>query len=139
MKEGKNVFVWGTFDILHEGHGEYFEAARALGDNLYAIALPDKYLAEHKKRIVQGEDVRKKNLLNYPLLSGTFIDSLHDNFRCFTSVRPDVFCFGYDQKTEWEDKLIDYLKKHFPECEIVRLPAFAKGIHSSHLRNPKLK
>ncbi|KKU90842.1 MAG: FAD synthase [Candidatus Jorgensenbacteria bacterium GW2011_GWA1_48_11] len=133
-KIGGNVFVWGTFDIIHDGHLSFFKAAKALGDRLYVIVLPDKYLADHKRGIAKKENIRRENLLNNPIIDGVFIDSLHDGFSCFEKVKLDIFCFGYDQNNEWQNKLREYLVKNFPKCRIIQLPEFAGGIHSSHFR-----
>ena len=37
----KTVFAWRTFDLLHAGHIEYLEKARALGDYLIGAIYSD--------------------------------------------------------------------------------------------------
>jgi cytidyltransferase-like protein len=45
----KTVFVSGCYDLLHAGHVEFLQAARALGDRL-AVCIPtDGVLRAHRK------------------------------------------------------------------------------------------
>jgi cytidyltransferase-like protein len=46
----KKVFVSGCYDILHAGHLQFFEEARALGDHLTVSFASDEVLWIHKKR-----------------------------------------------------------------------------------------
>jgi D-beta-D-heptose 7-phosphate kinase/D-beta-D-heptose 1-phosphate adenosyltransferase len=42
-KQGlKTVFAWGTFDLLHRGHIDYLNKARALGDYLIVGVYSDR-------------------------------------------------------------------------------------------------
>ena len=121
--------MWGTFDILHKGHQASFKEASTLG-NLHIILIPD-YRIKEAKNIINNENKRKNNLLKVKLIKEVFIDCLPD-FQCFENIEPHIFAIGYDQKTEWEDKLKLYLKNNFPNCKIITLRKHGK-IHSSHL------
>ena len=46
----KKVFVSGVFDILHGGHVEFFNQAKALGDHLTVCIPTDEVLFIHKRR-----------------------------------------------------------------------------------------
>ena len=46
----KKVFVSGCFDVLHGGHLEFFEQAKALGDYLIVCLPSDPVLLLHKNR-----------------------------------------------------------------------------------------
>jgi len=46
----RRVFVSGCYDILHAGHVQFFNEARALGDHLTVCFASDEVLWTHKKR-----------------------------------------------------------------------------------------
>ncbi|MEK7609657.1 MAG: adenylyltransferase/cytidyltransferase family protein [Patescibacteria group bacterium] len=50
QKSGKKVFVSGCYDILHAGHVQFFEDAKALGDHLTVCFASDEVLLLAKKR-----------------------------------------------------------------------------------------
>ena len=46
----KTVFVSGCYDILHAGHVQFFNEAKALGDHLTVCFASDEILWKHKNR-----------------------------------------------------------------------------------------
>jgi FAD synthetase len=128
--DSKNVFVWGTFDLIHEGHMNFLTKAKKLG-KLHVVIIPS--LRKTEKKLFHTDQQRLQNLLNTGTVDKVFIDSYPDGMKCFTRTKPDVFALGYDQKTEWETLLTDLLKIHYPDCEVVRLRR-SGNIHSSILK-----
>ena len=59
----KKVFVSGCYDILHAGHIQFFEEARALGDHLTVSFASEDVLWVHKQRRPSIPDAHKKVLL----------------------------------------------------------------------------
>lgn len=57
----KNIFVNGTFDILHPGHVQLLNYARSLGDSLIVAIDSDRRVQELKgtSRPINSEDDRK--------------------------------------------------------------------------------
>lgn len=57
----KNIFVNGTFDILHPGHVQLLNYARSLGDSLIVAIDSDRRVRELKgaSRPINSEDDRK--------------------------------------------------------------------------------
>lgn len=127
----KNVFVWGTFDIIHQGHISFLEKASQYG-NLYVILMPDARIRLVKKNYYD-ENQRKDNLLKINYVKDVFISSLPDNLECLDLIKPDLFVFGYDQRTEWESSLIGYLKDKGIDCNFIWFEKFG-DVHSSDLR-----
>jgi cytidyltransferase-like protein len=127
----KNVFVWGAFDILHEGHFKLFDEVNKFG-KLFIIVLPDDVIAEDKKTYYTAEE-RQGNLLKTGCSEDVYIDAL-PNMHCFDITSPDVFCFGYDQSKEWTEKMKSYLRTNFPKCELMHMKEYS-DVHSSELRD----
>ena len=46
----KTIFVSGCYDILHAGHVQFFNEAKALGDHLTVCFASDEILWKHKNR-----------------------------------------------------------------------------------------
>ena len=59
----KKVFVSGCYDIVHAGHIQFFEEARALGDYLIVSFASEPVLWHHKQRKPSIPDEHKKVLL----------------------------------------------------------------------------
>lgn len=116
----KKVLCFGTFDILHQGHKEFFEDAKKQGNFLGVIVISDKTVYENKKHYpVNNQETRAKNLKQIKVIDEVIQvgDNLNSNLRLIKSFSPDVIAFGYDQKTEIENQIINYLnsRKLFPE------------------------
>lgn len=129
----KNVFVWGTFDILHDGHREFLTRAGQYG-KVHVLLMPNLRVWPFKN-LYYDEVTRQKNLLETGLVENVIIDcfSSSGELKTLDKIKPDVFVFGYDQKTEWEDKLQKYLKQKGISCEVIWLEKFGE-VHSSDLR-----
>jgi cytidyltransferase-like protein len=129
------VAVYGTFDILHEGHFEFLRKARQYGDWLGVILIARKFVMENKALApIHTVHERRDALLRTGLVDAVFVDSVSQGLRCLDIIEPDIFCLGYDQTTVWEEILQSLLSTRFPRCRMKRLPMFANGIHSRHLR-----
>ena len=59
----KKIFVSGCYDILHAGHVQFFNEAKALGDHLTVCFASDKVLWKHKKRHSSIPQEHKKALI----------------------------------------------------------------------------
>jgi len=139
LSKSKIVMVWGTFDALHKGHIEFLRHAKSLvgeSGELYVIVVPDNIVQKNKGRFpYENEAKRKSNLEKLDCVDKVFIDSFEQNALVkIEKIRPDIFCFGYDQTTIWEDKLVKYLMKMGATTKVVRLRKYADGIHSSQIK-----
>jgi cytidyltransferase-like protein len=56
----KIMIVSGYFDPIHDGHIEYFEKSKALGDKLIVILNNDKQTSLKKGKPFMNENVRKR-------------------------------------------------------------------------------
>lgn len=143
-KEYKKVFVWGTFDCLHQGHKEFLLRAKQLGE-LYVIIIPShiKYINsgyfplksefKRKNELIQFGKVKIKNLIE-----NVFIDCFTYGLKTLLTIQPDIFCFGYDQTKIWDKLLIQYLNYFSINPTIVTLPTNGNGIHSSQIHSYKI-
>lgn len=97
------VFVSGCFDVLHFGHLEFFNQAKALGDYLIVSFASDQSLLIHKKRkpsLPQQHKIdllKSLNMVNKVMVSNDDIEGL-DFKSNFLHVMPDILAVTEDDK-----------------------------------------
>ncbi len=99
----KKIFVSGCYDILHAGHLQFFEEARALGDHLTVCFASAEVLWHHKRRKPSIPDEHKRALLQGlrmvdEVIAGTGLREGLDFEEDFRRLRPDVLVVTEDDK-----------------------------------------
>jgi rfaE bifunctional protein nucleotidyltransferase chain/domain len=98
----KIVFTNGCFDILHLGHVEYLNEAKAQGDVLVVGLNSDQSVRELKgeDRPVNNEEDRKLMLLNLKSVDCVQIFTEQTPLSIIKLIKPDVLVKGGDWKPE---------------------------------------
>ena len=99
------IFVNGTFDILHPGHVQLLNYAKSLGDTLTVGIDSDRRVQEKKgpTRPVNSVGDRAYMLQNLKAVDYIVIfDSDEELERCIKTVKPDIMVVGSD----WKDKSV---------------------------------
>lgn len=101
-KNKKIVFTNGCFDLLHLGHVEYLNEARALGDCLIVAINSDESVRKIKgsNRPINNEEDRKKMLLNLRAVDCVQIFKDETPLQIIKQIRPKVLVKGGDWKKE---------------------------------------
>jgi cytidyltransferase-like protein len=99
----KKVFVSGCYDILHAGHLQFFEEARALGDYLIVSFASAEVLWHHKRRKPSIPDEHKQVLLQgLRMIDEVIITHGHkeglDFEEDFLRIKPDFLIVTEDDK-----------------------------------------
>jgi len=127
----KKVMVFGTFDILHKGHLNFFKQARKHGDYLIAVVARDKTVKEIKGILPHHkEKIRLKNVKKHA--DKAVLGMLKNKYKVIEKFKPDIICLGYDQIS-----FIKGLKKF--NISIKRLKPYKAHIHKSNKLRKKLK
>lgn len=101
----KNIFVNGTFDILHPGHIKLLNYAKSLGDTLTVGIDSDDRVREKKgpTRPINSVDDRAYMLRNLEAVDYIVVfDSDEELESCIKAVKPDIMVVGSD----WKDKSV---------------------------------
>ena len=94
--------VFGTFDLLHKGHLNFFEQARKHGDYLIIVVARDKTVKKIKARLPHHKE--KKRLKDVrPFADKAVLGYIRDRYKVIKNLRPDIICLGYDQKVNEEE------------------------------------
>ncbi len=92
--------VFGTFDILHEGHKNFFKQAREFGNYLIVVAARDRTVLKVKGKLpLNNEKIRLNNIIKSNLADKAILGDLKDKYKKIKELKPDVVCLGYDQNS----------------------------------------
>jgi D-beta-D-heptose 7-phosphate kinase/D-beta-D-heptose 1-phosphate adenosyltransferase len=96
-----NVFVNGTFDVLHLGHLSLLNHSRGLGDKLFVGLDSDRRVSEKKglSRPINNVYERQQMLLNLKAVGEVMIFDSDEELRMLVKqIRPGIMVVGSD----WE-------------------------------------
>ena len=120
----KTVMIFGTFDILHQGHLNLFKQARKYGDRLVAVVARDARVKNIKSReSLYTEKERKYFLEQIRLVDKVVLGDTKDVYKRIREIKPDVIVLGYDQM-HFTDKLSEKIKEFRLKTRIVRARAY---------------
>jgi FAD synthetase len=114
----KKILIFGTFDLLHEGHKNLFEQAKKYGELIAVIALDETVKKIKGKYPKQKQEIRKKEVEKY--VKKVYLGKKGNKYKIIKEINPDIICLGYDQQT-FTEKLkelgikIIKLKPYHPE------------------------
>jgi FAD synthetase len=127
------VMAGGSFDIIHPGHLETLEQARALGDSLIVSVARDATYRRNKKREPQhNEALRQKLVSSLHIVDMAVLGSEHDILETAVMLEPDIVALGYDQ-THSETLIQDDLLKRGLKVKVVRLRSSIPEVKTSSL------
>lgn len=112
----KKVITYGTYDMLHYGHINLLERAKALGDYLIVALSTDEFNWNSKQKKCYFSYEQRKKLLEAIRCVDLVIpeNCWEQKIEDVKEFKVDTFVMGSD----WEGKF-DFLK---PYCEVVYLP-----------------
>lgn len=99
LKNSKVVFTNGCFDILHLGHVDYLEKARALGDRLVLGLNSDASVQRQQKgpeRPLQSEEARSRIMAALEFVDAVCIFDEDTPLDLIRAIRPDILVKGDD-------------------------------------------
>lgn len=114
----KKVLVFGTFDILHPGHLYFLREAKKHGEHLTVVVTPSAVVKQLKgKAPMFGEVHRVATVKLMSFVDQVLIgDRTLSTFDVLKKSKPDVICFGYDQKT-----LAKYIEAYYKKSSQKKL------------------
>jgi len=129
------VLVFGSFDLVHEGHEYFFREARELGDELVVVVARDSTIKKIKGKTPKYNEnqrlghVRKIKEVDRVVLGGEG----DDKYKIIEKVNPNVIALGYDQDS-FSDGLSRELKmRGLGGVKVVRLDGYMVDKYKSSL------
>jgi len=121
------IMVFGTFDLLHEGHLDFFRQARSLASDPYLVVsvARDTSVVRVKGRApLHAEGERLELVSRCELVDEALLGDAVGYIEHIKTVAPDIIALGYDQAGEYVDHLEEELRAAHMNTRIVRLKAF---------------
>lgn len=111
----KKIITYGTFDLLHYGHINLLQRAKALGDYLIVALSTDEFNSVEKNKVTYFTYEERKRLLEAIRYVDLVIPEKNweQKISDVKEFRVDTFVIGDD----WKGKF-DFLKEY---CEVVYL------------------
>ena len=129
--------VFGTFDLLHEGHLHLFKEAKKYGDTLIVVVARDASVKKIKGFTPhQNELQRLEKVHACPTVDKAVLGYEDDFCKVIEEHKPAVLCFGYDQNKQ---NIEEELKKRKMRAEIITLTAFEPEKYKSSIVRKKMK
>jgi FAD synthetase len=119
------ILVFGTFDLLHPGHLNFFQQAKSLGDELTVVVGTDLNVEKIKGSKPQhNQNYRVKNIIEAGIADKVILaPENYDYISLLQEEKPNIIALGYDQKPA-DNELALELKENHLEIKVVRLKPF---------------
>ena len=121
------VMVFGTFDMLHAGHEDFFRQARALAHEPYLIVSVARDSSVERIKGMKprhSEIERLSNAKGHKLVDEAVLGDEVGYITHICAARPDLIALGYDQTGEYVNNLEKDLTDAGIASKVVRLQAF---------------
>lgn len=135
LPKPERIMVFGTFEIVHPGHLDFFRQARALSKNPWLIVSVSRDVnAERIKRrkLFLKEAFRLRQVENLPEVDEAVLGGVNQYFVHIRRQKPDIIALGYDQKAYVAELKRD-LKKARMKTRVVRLKACQPSLYKTSL------
>ena len=133
--------VFGTFDMVHPGHEDFFEQARKLAHHEHGRGAEPYLIVSIARDAVASrikgfsprhhEAERLANVAAHPLVDKAVLGEELGYARHIAEEKPDIIALGYDQNGEYVDHLEEDLKKAGIKARIVRLAAHRPDVYKT--------
>jgi FAD synthetase len=129
----KKVLVFGTFDLLHDGHKYFLEESKKLGDKLFVVVARDKTVGQIKGIIPkQNESERLKNVEKTGIADKVLPGSNSNYYSVLSEIKPDIICLGYDQRA-FVNNLDEELESRGLKTNIIRIKSHKPEVFKSSI------
>jgi len=126
--------VFGTFDMLHKGHINFFRQARSLAPDPYlivSIARTSSVLRVKGRSSRHTEEERKAIVEESKLVDEVVLGDKEGYMDHIFKFAPDIIALGYDQEGEYVKSLTQDLKKIGLSTKVTRLNSYKPDIYKT--------
>ena len=127
------VLVFGSFDLLHEGHKHFFNEAKKLGDSLHVVVARDSSIKSFKGHESNfNEDERVEHIKKLEIVDDVRLGYEGDKWKIIEEIKPDIIALGYDQDSYTNGLEKGMLDRNL-KVKIVRLGSYMPEKYKSSL------
>ncbi len=131
--------VFGTFDMVHSGHRNFFLQARKLAKHPYLIVslARDKNVLKIKGSLPHNSQMKRLSMIkSVPDVDKAVVGGYRDHMPHIIREQPDIIALGYDQ-TAYVRGLRKELKAAGLSTKVVRLKPFKEHLYKTTLLRKK--
>jgi len=134
------VMAFGSFDIFHKGHEDYFRQAKSFGDFLIVVVSRDNNFLKFKHREPKhSEEERLESVSGCEYVDKAVLGHKEDILDIVVEEKPDILCLGYDQQVDEKWLKEELIKRGLKDFKIVRSKAYKpEEYKSSKLKKKSL-
>lgn len=124
------IMIFGTFDMIHPGHENFFQQARALANEPHLVVSVARDSAVKR---IKGflpripEATRLENVAAHALVDEALLGDEEGYVQHIRKIAPEIIALGYDQEGEYVENLEKDLYDAGLKTKIVRLRAHEPG------------
>ncbi len=140
QKAKQTILVFGTFDLIHEGHLSFFEQARKLSQNpllVVSIARDQNVKKIKGQRPRNSEQSRRRQIAKLPQVDLAVLGGLRNHIPHIVKINPDYIALGYDQKA-YVKGLRQDLRQAGILPKILRLKPFKPKVYKTSILRAKV-
>lgn len=133
------IMVFGTFDMIHEGHVDLFRQARALSPEphlIVSVARDESATRIRGYSPRNSEEKRRSVLEQHSLVDEAVLGDCEGYISHINACRPDIIALGYDQKGEYVEFLERDIRAAGLSIRIVRLNSYMPGTFKTSKLQP---
>lgn len=140
-KENKaRVAVFGTFDMLHEGHKHFLRVAGKQGNSLFVVVAADENVDKIKGMPPCQNQAERMREVEKTGIADEVLPGKKEMGSCsmIEELKPDILCLGYDQKIPEECKeKIDKMKND-EVLDVIKISPHKPHMHKSSIKREGL-
>jgi len=121
------IMVFGTFDMIHDGHRDLFRQARALSEHSHLIVSIARNSAAARTRGYaprHSETERATRMRAESLVDEVVLGDEEGYMRHINDMRPDIIALGYDQEGRYVERLEEDLCAAGLATQVVRMKPY---------------
>ena len=135
LEKPKVVMLFGTFDMVHEGHRHFFKQAKVIVPNaklVVSIARDSNVVRIKGKRPSNSQTKRAAQVAKEPEVDKVVLGAEGDHMPHIIKEAPDIIALGYDQ-TAYVGGLKEQLKAAGLKTKVVRLKPHKPHVYKTSL------
>ncbi len=133
------IMVFGTFDMVHSGHRNFFQQARKLTKHPYLIVslARDKNVKRIKGGLPQNSQMERLGVVkSVPEVDKVVIGGYRDHMPHIIKEKPDIIALGYDQVAYVKNLRKELLAAGL-KTRVVRLKPYKPHLYKTSLLKAK--
>ena len=131
----KNIICFGTYDIVHPGHENFFKQAKQLGNLLIVAVARDKFVKREKGKYPNNNESRRaRNVRKSKIPDKVVLASkTHNFYQTIRTHKIDIIALGYDQKPTFFELRKNLRRHRLSKVKIIRLKPYKPNIYKTKL------